>query len=325
LVLLLVFTVAVLSRRTVPHEVRFQAWMEKYNRVYATQDEYQTRLANFVNSTKIVNNLNAESKALGSDAEFELNKFADMSADERRALRMPKGYKVKHHPQAEIATIDTGVTAPTAFDWRTSNKVTPVKDQAQCGSCWAFSCTESIESVYIIKNNLNGGFTPLAPQQIVDCDKTDLGCNGGDLPTCYQYVIKAGGLEKSSDYPYTAKDGACKAVRAKEIVGIKGFKYAIPQGSRDENSMASFLAANSPVSIIVGADKWDFYKSGIFTAAQCDDDLDHAVQAVGYDTGAGFWSVRNSWGADWGEQGYIRLQFGKNTCGMTSECTVPTM
>jgi len=321
----LVLTIAVLgNRRAMPQEVRFQNWMQKYNKQYVAQDEYQTRLANFIASTKIVNDLNAQSQALGSDAVFELNKFADRSAAERASLfGLTKDY-VPTFQGGEFEPL-TDVAAPPSFDWRTKNKLTPVKDQGQCGSCWAFSCTESIESVYMISKGINGDLAPLAPQQIVDCDKVDGGCNGGDLPTCYRYVIGAGGLEKNSDYPYHAKDQSCQDDKSKVSVKISNFKFVIPQGSKDENSMANYVATSSPVSIIVDAEPWQFYKSGVMTASQCGLSLDHAVQIVGYDTDAGYWIVRNSWGGDWGEKGHIRLQFGKNTCGLTSEVTVPTL
>jgi C1A family cysteine protease len=298
--------------------------MQQYGKVYATQVEYETRLANFVATTKRIAELNAQSKAINSDATFGLNKFADLSTEEFAVFLGQKGY-VPNFEGGEVAEPVTA-DAPTSFDWRTENKITPVKDQAQCGSCWAFSCTESIESVYMIAKGVNGAqMPPLAPQQIVDCDTGDGGCSGGDLPSCYKYVISAGGLEKESDYPYHAKDEACKNVRTKDYVKISNFKYVIPSGSSNENTMATFLAASSPISIIVDASSWSSYRSGVLQASQCGHNLDHAVQAVGYDTGKGYWIVRNSWGADWGENGFIRLQFGKNTCGMTSEVTVPVL
>jgi len=308
----------------VPHEVRFQDWMAQHNKKYNTQKEYEARLSNFIETTKRIAVLNARSKVMNSSATFAHNKFSDLTLDEFSARLGMKGYVPK---QVEgVAIADPAPQAPGSFDWRSKNGITPVKDQGQCGSCWAFSCTESIESVWKIK----GGKTnqvPLAPQQIVDCDRNDGGCNGGDLPTCYQYVISAGGLEAESDYPYHAKDQTCQANKAKEQDPIKGFNYIIPQGSSNEGQMADFVAANSPISIIVDASSWSSYNGGILKASQCGHSLDHAVQIVGYDglSTSGFWIVRNSWGADWGENGFIRLQYGGNTCGLTSEVTVPTI
>jgi cathepsin F len=305
-----------------PHEVRFQEWMNKHSRKYSNQKEYELRLNNFIATTKRVAEQNARSKAIGSTATFAINKFADLSVEEFSVRLGMKGYKPKQLPAVPVAT--PAVKGPTKFDWRTKGGITAVKDQEQCGSCWAFSCTESIESVWIIKGGKPKSLV-LAPQQIVDCDTNDSGCNGGDLPTCYQYVQSVSGLETEQEYPYQGQDGTCAAQTNEEQDPINGFNYVIPQGSSDENAMANFLAANTPMSIIVDASSWSSYSGGILTADQCGQDLDHAVQAIGYDTGAGFWIVRNSWGADWGENGFIRLQFGQNTCGLTSEVTVPTM
>jgi len=273
--------------------------------------------------SKKVATLNAESQAIGSTAVFELNAFADLCETELSVrLGLKKGYLPG---SVDAENVPPSPDAPGSFDWRTQNKLTPIKDQGQCGSCWAFSCTESIESVYMIAKGMTGSqMPPLAPQQIVDCDRGDGGCNGGDLPTCYAYV-KSAGLEKNSDYPYHARNQQCQAVASKDYLRISGFKYVIPRGSNSEPNMASYLAASSPISIIVDASRWSFYKSGVLMASQCGHSLDHAVQAVGYDTGAGYWIVRNSWGTSWGESGYIRLQYGKNTCGLTSEVTVPVL
>jgi C1A family cysteine protease len=307
-----------------PHEVRFQEWMGKHNKKYTTQVEYETRLSNFVETTKRVAQLNARAKALNSTATFALNKFSDLTLEEFTMRLGMKGYKPNQVTGVPVA--DVSVAAPSSFDWRKKGGITAIKDQGQCGSCWAFSCTESIESVYMIKGG-KANQEPLAPQQIVDCDRGDAGCNGGDLPTCYAYVKSAGGLEKNSDYPYHARDGTCSAKKNMEQDPIKGFQYVIPQGSKSEANMASFLASNSPMSIIVDASSWSSYSGGVLTANECGHDLDHAVQAVGYNglDSNGYWIVRNSWGADWGEQGFIRLQFGEDTCGLTSEVTVPTI
>jgi len=302
----------------------FNLWMVENNKAYF-KAEYQTRLSNYIANAKTVEALNANSKAENSTAVFALNQFADLSAAE---LAARLGFKPRSiRPHFRVRQENSTLEGPSSFDWRTQDKLTPVKDQGQCGSCWAFSCTESIESVYMIAKGLTGkNMPPLAPQQIVDCDHNGAyGCNGGDLPTCYNYVKSAGGLERNADYPYHARDGTCQADRSKEFVNINGWKYVIPQGSHDEAAMSNFLSAHSPMSILVDAASWSFYHSGVLKATQCGHSLDHAVQAIGYNIPGGYWIVRNSWGTSWGQQGYIYLEYGKNTCGMTSEVTVPTL
>jgi len=295
--------------------------MEKHSKEYTTQTEYQVRLSNFVAATKRVAEKNAKSRALNSTAFFTLNKFSDLSKEELLSLTGMKGYVPKQLEGVKVAA--RARAGPTKFDWRDKAGITAVKDQGQCGSCWAFSCTESVESVWKILGGKDLG--ALGPQQIVDCDGNDSGCNGGDLPTCYQYLQTTNGIELETNYPYKAVDGSCKAKSSLELGPINGFQYVIQQGSTDENAMADFIASSTPASIIVDASSWSDYGGGILTADQCSENLDHAVQAVGYDIGAGFWIVRNSWGPDWGENGFIRLQFGQNTCGMDSEVTVPTI
>jgi len=237
--------------------------MTKFNKVYATDVEYQTRFVNYLTAKIKVAELNAESERLNSTATFGMTSLADLSEKEIDALYgIPPGYLPKQVSGVPVA--DAEPLGPASFDWRTLDRLTPVKDQAQCGSCWAFSCTESIESVYMISKNIGkAAMPPLAPQQIVDCDKSGAaGCNGGDLPTCYNYV-KTQGLEKESDYPYHARDQTCAQNRNLAYVHISGFKYVIPSGSSNEPTVANFVSASSPVSIIVDASKWSYYTGGI--------------------------------------------------------------
>jgi len=183
----------------------------------------------------------------------------------------------------------------------------------------------AIESAYMIHKQKTQ--VPLSTQQILDCDTADQGCNGGDPTTAYQYVVQAGGLESEADYPYLGQDGTCHAVKNLEQDPITGYQLAIPQGSTDEIAMANFLATNQPISTAVDASSWQDYTGGILMASQCTQNIDHGVQIVGYNglANTGYWVIRNMWGADWGENGFIRLQFGENTCGLTSLPTAPTL
>jgi len=216
------------------------------------------------------------------------------------------------------------MAVPDTFDWRPKGAVTSVKDQQQCGSCWAFSVTENVESVWILAKGINNvTMAPLAPQQIVDCDTSDAGCNGGNPETAYSYIKDAGGLETEKAYPYTAVDGTCHFKKADVYSTISDYKYATT--SYDETTLKTNLATWAPLSICVDARYWQDYQSGVMTAYECDwiVELDHCVQAVGYDVTAStpFWIVRNSWGTSWGEEGYIRLEYGQNSCGLTQEAT----
>jgi C1A family cysteine protease len=299
-------------------ETEFAKWTSTYNKMYSAED-YQYRLAVFASNVDLIDQLNE-----AGGATFALNKFADMTPEEFRSQY--NGYvavaKIPEQPVLDLPT----VAAPDTYSWITEGKVTAVKDQAQCGSCWAFSATENIESVWMIAKNLSlSEFKPLAPQQIVDCDKNDGGCNGGDTITAFQYVIQAKGQDTEASYPYKAENQACKFKAADVEATISSYKYATT--TKNEDQMKTATATVSPLSICVDASSWQFYNSGVYTASACgqttEDDLDHCVQIVGYDTSASspYWNVRNSWGTDWGEKGFIRLQYGKNTCGLAFEAT----
>jgi len=319
--LLLALVAVVLSFKhdeRLPLTVTFQRWIRHYGKIYASQDEYQNRFTIFQENMKKAAELNAQN----TTARFGATKFADLTHEEFAVRLGMKGYVPKVTNRAVTPAPQT--KAPANFDWRNNNGqsyITAVKDQGQCGSCWAFATTESIESAWILSKGISASqMPPLAPQQIVDCDTTDQGCNGGDPPTAYQYVISAGGIETNQDYPYTAQDGNCNFDSSSVYATISNFQYAIPQGG-DENTMANVLATTAPLAIIVDASSWQYYTGGVLSS--CGTSLDHAVMAVGYSQTAAtpYWIVRNSWGSDWGENGFIRLQFGQNTCGITSEVT----
>jgi len=246
---------------------------------------------------------------------YGLNSLADLTAAE---FKVRLGYRrsprsVRNLPKLVNAPL---ALAPSQFDWCAQGKCTPIKDQGQCGSCWAFATTENIESVWAIAGG-SSPLTPLAPQEIVDCDTGEQGCSGGDPQQAYPWVNQEGGMDTESSYPYTAEDGTCSFSQAN--VAAKIGPNANDGFGGSENQMAANLAATAPFSIIVDASSWQYYTGGILPASQCGSSLDHAVIAAGYDTNAGFWHVRNSWGSGWGMNGYIQLQFGQNTCGLQTE------
>lgn len=230
----------------------------------------------------------------------------------------------------KVATItdEMRAAAPAALDWSAKGATTPVKDQGDCGSCWAYSATEGIEAALYQATGQN---IQLSEQQIISCDKEDGGCDGGDLPTAFDYVQKNGGIDTQSDYPDTSsakgRDGKCKK-SANKVVKITDYEYAVPpcEGgackSQKESDMMAALNEFGPLSVCVNAD-WDTYSKGIYTK-KCSGKynmLDHCVQLVGYDTtgSQSYWKVRNSWASDWGENGFIRLPMGENACGIADE------
>jgi len=193
-----------------------------------------------------------------------------------------------------------------AFNWADKGAVTPVKDQGQCGSCWAFSTTGNVEGWwYLSKKTLPN----LSEQQLVDCAGVlygNLGCNGGNPINALAYVIKKG-LTTEKDYPYVARDQACK---------IQGGPYKT-NGKYASNTCTQLTKniQTQPTSVAVDATNWSRYVSGVFT--NCKKQLNHAVLATGYDD-QGNWIINNSWGKSWGQKGYITLAAG-DTCGVCEE------
>jgi len=213
---------------------------------------------------------------------------------------------------------------PKSVDWRTKGAVSPVKNQGGCGSCWAFSATETIESNVAIAT---GTLPILSPQELVDCVQNPKhcggtgGCEGATQPLGFEYV-EGNGMASSKAYPYTGADGKCSMTASEEVAGIKDY-VRLPTN----NYTALMHAVNviGPIAISVDASKWSFYSSGVYDGGmfkKCGTTIDHAVQLVGYGTddqsGQDYWLVRNSWGESWGEKGYIRIKrFGEGSepCG----------
>jgi len=215
---------------------------------------------------------------------------------------------------------------PTSFDWRDKGAVTPVKNQGMCGSCWAFSTVEAIESSWFLAGHK---LITLSEQQIVDCDVNngDEGCDGGDTTTAYQYVMKTGGLDTEANYPYTGEDDDCSFSKANVSATISNWTYVTTNSNETEMQVA--LVEKAPLSICVDAETWQFYIEGVIQI-WCGNNLDHCVMIVGFEDYTTFfgetvpiWLIRNSWGADWGEDGYIYVERNKDLCGVADEVTLP--
>jgi len=301
-----------------PLHEQFFEFMRTYNKQYAAE-EFHLRLSNFEASLKRATALNAKSKK----AQFGVTKFSDMSPQEfRETVLMNRTIVPNRIPGVPV--LEKKVEAvPASFDWRIQGAVTPVKDQGQCGSCWAFSATENIESMWILAKKATNSTVSLSPQQIVDCDDWDAGCEGGNPYTAYEYVMSAGGMEPVKDYPYTAQDGNCN-FQSKDIVAkISNWEYATEFYS--ETTLQNNLVGWGPLSICVDAANWQDYQSGVMSWEECAwvNELDHCVQLVGYNTNNNndYWIVRNSWGLNWGINGYIWLEMWRDTCGLAHEAT----
>jgi len=312
-------------------KAEFERFKSQYGRNYSSDAEEHHRFTVF--SQNLVKAMNLNSGEENGGAVFGITKFMDLTASEFKEF---KGYvpsATRGVPTVEKMTPSAFVASPcsgTYCDWRTAGAVTAVKNQGQCGSCWAFSATEGLESGWFLGGH---ALVALSPQQLVSCDKVDSGCDGGDLPTAYKYIEDTGGLESNAQYPYTSGGGgntACKFNAKSIVASMQGWSYAIPPcygacTNQNEGDLQQAVAQYGPSSICVNAESWQFYNKGILKSAcpSAYSKLDHCVQLVGYSSQGAvkYWIIKNSWAADWGEQGYIYIQIGKNLCGVADEAT----
>lgn len=284
---------------------RFLDFINKYEKTY-DNDQLSYRLGVFKDNLEKIRILNKEQPL----ATFGVGPFTDLTEKEFNE-RMTGWVPTSRDDVEEF--IPNGTFAGD-IDWRDENAITPVKNQGSCGSCWAFAATEAIESDAFISKKYS--LLVLAPQQIVSCDKKSSGCNGGDPSTAYSYIA-ANGMEKESDYPYTAKTGSCKFVSSKVAVKITGQKKL----SGGETGMLTALA-DHPMSVCHDTGGWQNYKSGIMTS--CSKGGGHCTQAIGYASSGDYWIIKNSWGGSWGNSGYLYLKKGKNLCGISNHAGWPT-
>jgi len=317
-VLIAFLSVSFALQATLPEE--FRRFVQQYNKTYDSAQELSKRLSIFLESKMKVQQMNIQAASKGLNTKFGITKFADLTQEEFEQQYL--GYMKVDSDIPHTSTQGVGAPLPTTLDWRTKGAVSPIKDQQQCGSCWAFSATEGVESAYYLANKK---MYQLSPQQIVSCDYVDAGCNGGDLPTAFAYV-KSKGLETSQSYPYTSgggNTGTCHYDASKVVVHIKGFAYATTNGN--ETAMQVAMVDHGPLSVCVDASTWQFYTSGVITHG-CGDSLDHCVQIVGWSSTTSspiipYWIVRNSWGTDWGLNGYLYVERNKDECGISDEAT----
>ncbi|XP_041653105.1 cathepsin F isoform X2 [Cheilinus undulatus] len=295
---------------------RFKQFMVKYNKVYSSQEEADLRLHIFHENLKTADIL--QSLDQGS-AEYGVTKFSDLTEEEFRStyLNQLLSQWTLHQPM-KLAS-PALKSAPSSWDWRDHGAVSPVKNQGMCGSCWAFSVTGNIEGQWYLRN---GTLLSLSEQELVDCDGLDQACKGGLPSNAYEAIKELGGLETESDYSYTGHKQKCDFSNRK----VAAYINSSVELSKDEGEIAAWLAENGPISVALNAFAMQFYRKGVSHPLKifCNPwMIDHAVLLVGYGERKGipFWAIKNSWGEDYGEQGYYYLYRGSDACGINRMCS----
>ena len=304
----------------------FQQWSEANGRVYQPTERDYRESVYYANVAKI----DAHNEGNFSWT-MDVNQFADLTADEFKAQVVSGSFRRGEQRNATVGVrgLWSRADLPASVNWTAAGAVTPVKDQAQCGSCWAFSTTGSVESAWFLAK---GTLPSVSEQQLVDCSTAEgnQGCNGGLMDYAFEYIIKNKGITTEAAYPYTATGpNTCVAAGKPVAATLSGYKD-VPVNS--ETALETAIA-QQPVSVAVEADQsvFQFYSGGVMDSA-CGTQLDHGVLAVGYGTlgGKEYYLVKNSWGASWGANGYILLGRGarfnpSGQCGIQAAASYPVV
>jgi len=300
-------------------------------------DEHETfRFEIFKKNLDIIEKHNNEYSMGLHTYTLGVNAFADWTFSEFKEKMFGTRYNTTYNKGASVGTfirLPPTVKAAESVDWREHGAVTPVKNQGQCGSCWAFSTTGSLEAAHY---RLTNKLVSLSEQQLVDCSGKfhNQGCNGGLMDNAFEYIKENGGLDTEQAYPYHAKNEKCHFSKTTIGSTCSGF---VDVTSGDEVALRDAVATIGPISIAIDAteEKFMLYKEGILVDDTCENsqnDLNHGVLVVGYGSNSttpggesvDYWIVKNSWGTTWGEQGYIRMARNlNNMCGIATAASYP--
>ncbi|XP_063614907.1 procathepsin L-like [Penaeus indicus] len=296
----------------------------EHGRHYASVQEERYRQSVFEQNQQFIDDHNARFENGEITFTLQMNQFGDMTTEEIVAAM--NGFKStpSRRPVAVVKADEE--TLPKEVDWRSKGAVTPVKDQKQCGSCWAFSTTGSLEGQHFLKD---GKLVSLSEQNLVDCSGSfgNLGCFGGLMDNAFRYIKANKGIDTEDSYPYEAKNGQCRFNASSIGATDTGF-VDVEHGS--EGALQKAVATIGPISVAIDASQptFHFYHDGVYSDKSCSSvHLDHGVLAVGYgadENGGDFWLVKNSWNTSWGNKGYIKMsRNNENNCGIATQASYP--
>ena len=306
---------------------QFQKFIKKYHKRYASINEYLARFEVFKRNVMA---------AFTENASYQtgITKFSDLTQQEFAKTYLNLNYDAMAVANFNPYVVQVKNAAPDAWDWREKGYVSPVKDQGSCGSCWAFSTVGNLEGLYYKEKQT---MVTLSEQMLFDCDTYDSGCNGGLMENTFTWLKENGGIMTDTDYPYKGRKGTCQSDETKYVdMQITGYTK-LGSGSStwdpvDEDEIKEFLYETGPLAVALNANPLQTYSSGILdkTSSQCPTSgMNHAVTMVGYghddSQDKDYWIVKNSWGKNWGEDGYFRIRRGTGCCGINCYITTATV
>jgi len=313
-----------------PLYLKWISFKNRYNKEYSNPKEEARRFQIFKKNYGLIETINKKNLtytvAMNSFGDLTNSEFvSQMNGFKSNPNRVRKTGSIK--PNALALTCPAGNVTGLTCDWRQSGAVTPIKNQGQCGGCWAFSAVASTEGQHFLSGS---SLVSLSEQNLIDCSgkEGNEGCNGGLMDDAFEYIIKNGGIDTEASYPYKAVDGRCHYTAANSGATLASYKD-IASGS--ETDLTTAISTVGPISVAIDAshNSFQFYRSGVYYEPACSStQLDHGVTAVGYGalSNANYYLVKNSWGVDWGMAGYIYMSRNRNNnCGIATDASYPVV
>ncbi|KFR03430.1 Digestive cysteine proteinase 1, partial [Nipponia nippon] len=303
----------------------FYRYKEQFRKSYGSEEEHEHRKHTFIHNMRFVHSRNRAALSYT----LALNHLADRTPQELAALRGRRQSGAPNNGQPFPTELYAGLILPESLDWRLYGAVTPVKDQAICGSCWSFATTGAMEGALFLKT---GVLTPLSQQVLIDCSWGfgNQACDGGEEWRAYEWIMKHGGIASTESYgPYLGQNSYCHCNQSELVAQLAGYASVEPGSTM---ALKAALVKHGPVAVNIDAShkSFAFYANGVYEEPRCGNKtsaLDHAVLAVGYGVlhGKSYWLIKNSWSTYWGNDGYILMAMKDNNCGVATAASFPIL